>query len=74
MTVLPQKLLSVPLKDKYHLLSSIATISEIKNLRLPHRNDDEIAKISNFWTFWLVFKLINDLFKIQKKASLPNAP
>ena len=28
-------------------------------LRLPHRNDAEIAKISNFWTFWPVFQLIS---------------
>ena len=43
-------------------------------LRLPHRNDAEMAKICNLWTFWLVFQLINHLFKIRQKAFLPNAP
>ncbi len=43
-------------------------------LRLPHRNDAKITKICNLWTFWHVIQLIEHLFKIQKKAFLPNAP
>ncbi len=37
-------------------------------LRLPHRNDAEIAKICNLWTFWLVIQPISRLFRIRKKA------
>ncbi len=43
------------------------------SLRVPHRNDAKIAKICNLW-FWTVIQLIYHLFKIQKKAFLPNAP
>ncbi len=42
--------------------------------RLPHRNDAKIGKICILWTFWLAIYLINHLFKIQKRAFLPNAP
>ena len=42
-------------------------------LRLPYRDDAKIAEICNLWKFWLVSQLINHLFKIQKKALLPNA-
>ncbi len=37
-------------------------------LRLPHRNDDKIAKICNLWTFWPVIQPISNLFKIWQKA------
>ncbi len=37
-------------------------------LRIPDSYDAKIAKICNFWTFWPVIQLINDLFKIQKKV------
>ncbi len=45
-----------------------------QKLRSPQRNDAKMAKICNLWTFWLVIQLINHLFKIQKKALLPNTP
>ncbi len=39
-------------------------------LRLPHRNDAEIAKICNLWTFWLVIQLISRLLaELQAKMS-----
>ncbi len=44
------------------------------NLRLPHRNDAKIAKIHKLWTFWPVIRPIHHLFKIWRKAFLPNAP
>ncbi len=40
------------------------------SLRLPYRNDAEIAKFCNLWTFWPVILLINHLFKIRQKAFL----
>ncbi len=40
-------------------------------LRVLARYDAKIAKICNFWTFWPVIQLINHLFKIRKKPSLP---
>ncbi len=35
-------------------------------LRLPYRNDAEIAKFCDLWTFWPVIQLINHLFKIRQ--------
>ena len=32
------------------------------SLRLPHRNDAEIAKICNLWPFWLVIQLIKTAY------------
>ncbi len=37
-------------------------------LRLPCRNEAEIAKFCNLWTFWPVIQLINHLFKIRQKT------
>ncbi len=37
-------------------------------LRLPHRNDANITKICNLWTFWPVIQPINNLFEICQKA------
>ncbi len=34
------------------------------NLRLPYRNDVEIAEFCNLWTFWPVIQPIRDLFEI----------
>ncbi len=54
--------------------TSILVIPMAFILRLPHMNDAKIAKMCNIWTFWLVIQLINRLFRIQKKAFMPNAP
>ena len=40
-------------KVKVESILLLPTIT-LFQLRLPHRNDAEIAKISNFWTFWPV--------------------
>ncbi len=45
----------------------------IHELRLPYRNDAEIAKFCKLLMFWPVIQLINHLFKIRQKACLPNA-
>ena len=37
-------------------------------LRIPDSYDAKIAKICNFWTFWPVIRLINNLFKMEHWA------
>ncbi len=72
-----QKKFSIDFHLKYfYYLFSFLSIYNILYvlLSLPHRNDAEIAKICNLWTFWLAIQLIFHLFKIHKKAFLPNAP
>ena len=62
------------IKELKHSLSIEKEDAVKVMLRLPHRNDATIAKFCSLWTFWLVIQLINSLFRIQKKASLPDAP